>query len=359
MNYIILYITFFTGLFLFTLLFNSLLLKFVSTLGIHNSKQKKIRWSNNFKPSVGGITFFIVFLLSNLIFPFFSPEYSSNLFLSSPQFIGILSTVSLAFIMGLSDDAYDTNPLLKFSVQILYALILIWSNIYINIFQSLLLNYIITIIWVLSIMNAINLLDNMDAIATITSIFIILTFITILYLKKDFLSYDFFILVSILTALIAFLNYNWHPSKMFMGDTGSQFLGIVLSIFSIKCIWNDADAINIQAKNQFFQAIAKIIVVFAIPVIDTSSVVINRILSGKSPFIGGKDHTTHHISYLGFNDFKVAIIYTLISITSFITFLFIQLKEWKNSLFLFAISYFFIIFIILYIPTRFNRNRQK
>jgi UDP-GlcNAc:undecaprenyl-phosphate GlcNAc-1-phosphate transferase len=98
-----------------------------------------------------------------------------------------------------------------------------------------------------------------------------------------------------------------------MGDTGSQFLGAFLAAYGIIYFWNGTDISGVEIWSK--QIIVSVLI-FSIPIIDTTTVFIKRISRGKSPFIGGKDHTTHHISYLGFNDSQVALIYIGISVVS-------------------------------------------
>ncbi len=138
---------------------------------------------------------------------------------------------------------------------------------------------------------------------------------------------------------------------MFMGDTGSQFLGLFLAAMGIDYFWNTPDVNDqlIQSK-QFFVTI----LTFAIPIIDTTTVVINRISKGKSPFIGGKDHTTHHFFFMGLTEKRIALMYAGICFVSmFFNYLIITfIKHWGYlHITLFSI-YFIILFRFLYAPTR-------
>ena len=89
-----------------------------------------------------------------------------------------------------------------------------------------------------------------------------------------------------------------------MGDTGSQFLGVFLAYIGIQCFWNVPAA---SGEHEAWRAVTAAVVVFALPIIDTTTVTINRLLAGGSPFVGGKDHTTHHLSYAGLSDPQVAL----------------------------------------------------
>ena len=347
------YAIFFVACLVFSFLINSLFIKFIRTLGIRNNAETVIRWSTQSKPAIGGISFYIIFLLSIIAYSFFvdRSQYFLNL-----QFIGVLFASTLGFLMGLFDDAYNTKPLIKLFTQISCGIILISTNICIHVFEYEWLNYLITVFWVVGIMNAVNMLDNMDAITTLVSVFVLVTIIINLFIVEDFNNPDIFILLGVLAALIGFLRFNWHPSMIYMGDTGSQFLGAFLAAVGIIYLWNypDRNGVEIWSKQ-----IITTILVFCIPIIDTTTVVVKRLSNGKSPFIGGKDHTTHHLSYLGFSDRQVAYIYSAISFVSLIlAVVAINFIENWNYLHIAVYGlYFLLLFLALFIIA--NRNTKK
>lgn len=342
--YLITYISFFIASFTFSILINFLFLKFVKTLGIRNKETTIIRWSTESKPSMGGISFFIIFLLSLIAYSFF---FERNSYFLNSKFIGIIFACIIAFLMGLYDDAFNTKVYIKLLSQITASIILIITDTHIDLFASPLLNYAITVIWVVGIMNSINMLDNMDGITTIVSIFIISTFILIILIKKDFTNQDLILLFGSLAALIGFLGFNFHPSKMFMGDTGSQFLGAFLAAFGIVYIWNTKEA---EGSYIFSKQIILVLTVFALPVIDTTTVTLKRLFKGKSPFVGGKDHTTHHLFYIVQSERKVAIIFAILSALStfFGVAIICYLKTWNYIHVIFFSLYFLIIFSVLF-----------
>jgi UDP-GlcNAc:undecaprenyl-phosphate GlcNAc-1-phosphate transferase len=346
------YGSYFISTIILSFLVNGLFLKFASTLGIRNDNETFIRWSTQVKPALGGISFFLIFLLSIASYPIFFGE--QNVLLNN-KILGILAACTLAFLLGLSDDAYNTKPFFKFFIQVCCAIILISTGTYINIFSSMWLNYAISFFWIVGLMNSINLLDNMDAIATTVSITIIISALFILFLNSDGRNIHIILLIGVLAALIGFLYFNWHPSKMFMGDTGSQFLGVFLAAIGIIYFWNTSDAYgNKIPTKQFFVSI----LTYAIPIIDTCSVVINRLLKGKSPFIGGKDHTTHSFFFKGLSEKRIAILFLGINIISmFFNFLIIKyIHNWSYLHIILFSVYFLTLFWFLYAPTRHNKH---
>src|SRR6218665_1317886 len=179
---ILIYGSYFISTVILSFLINGLFLKFATTLGIRNANETVVRWSPQAKPSLGGISFYIIFLISIASYPIFF-EQSKVLF--SKPLLGILAACTLAFLMGLSDDAYNTKPLLKFVIQVCCGLILISTGTHISIFANPFFNYALTVFWVVGLMNSINMLDNMDGITTLVSISIIMGALFILYLNHD------------------------------------------------------------------------------------------------------------------------------------------------------------------------------
>jgi UDP-GlcNAc:undecaprenyl-phosphate GlcNAc-1-phosphate transferase len=339
---------------LFSLLMNMILLKFITNMGIRGKEQPVIRWSNVSKPAIGGLSLYVSFLLSTACYSIFFP--SSPLF-HDTEALGIIGATALAFLMGLADDAYNTRPWLKFFVQLFCGFFLILSGNFIHFFELEYLNYGLTIFWIIGIMNSINMLDNMDGITATVSSFILLTCLSFLFINGNSQSFDFIVILGVLSSLMAFLFFNWNPSKMFMGDTGSQFLGMFIAAMGIKYIWNSS---TFDGDSESLQKIFTVLIAFILPIVDTTSVVINRLTRKQSPFVGGKDHTTHHLSYLGLSDGRVAFVFLGLSVVSLIIcigiFKYIDTWRWYHSLIL--LSYFLIIFGFLFGFTQMNKDKR-
>jgi len=179
--------------------------------------------------------------------------------------------------------------------------------------------------------------------------------LALLIFRMDFSNEHFLLLLGILGALAGFLYYNWNPSKMFMGDTGSQFLGVFLAVMGIVFFWNSSDSNGYtHISEQFIVSM----LAFALPIIDTTTVVIKRISRGASPFIGGKDHTTHHLSYIGIKERHIALLFAATYLINgiYIVWVLIFVEEWTIStllpgIFLF-IAEFFTLFIIALKPKK-------
>jgi UDP-GlcNAc:undecaprenyl-phosphate GlcNAc-1-phosphate transferase len=155
-----------------------------------------------------------------------------------------------------------------------------------------------------------------------------------------------FTIVAMLGALVGFLYFNINPSKLFMGDAGSQFVGLFVAFFSIKYLWN----LGATTEQNSWISIIITLVALTPAAADTLTVVINRLRAGKSPMVGGKDHTTHHLVYAGFTDKQVWYIFSLIGLASFLLSILIVYLTIHNVIqpSLFFILFFIIVFSLLY-----------
>lgn len=344
-------ITFLSIVFLLALFISFYIQKYL----LHSSKKYNIkkantgavRWNAQTKPIMGGIAFYSVFFLMFVFEVFY---YGSDVF-QKGQTLAILIVITLAFLMGLADDLLSTPPMFKFVIQFLIAIILIYFGLYIQITNSQLLNYSLTIFWVVGIMNSINMIDNMDAVSTVVSLPVIVG-ITANILLSGASEHLFFLLISIgsIAALLSFLYFNWNPSKMYMGDNGSQFLGALLAVLAIAFVWNYNTN---PAHSTTARQIALLGIMFLVPISDTATVTINRLMKGKSPFVGGRDHTTHHLSYMGLSDRKVALLLLSITIFNVLMVLYFNnfVETWKTSHTIFCVVYGLVVFGLLYSTT--------
>jgi len=340
----ILFAIFFAISILFSVLINFLILKFSTNLGVRNQVNTgQIRWGSSSKPSLGGFSFYIVFLISISMLGIV-PAADNSFY--NKQLVGLMAASSLGFLLGLADDAYNTNPLVKFIGQFTCANLLITTGYTIHITPMPEVNYFFTVLWVIGLMNSINMLDNMDGITASISASILIGVLVLVLSDSGVNNIYLIIILGVLGALIGFLFFNWHPSKMYMGDTGSQFLGVFLAGISIQFIWDYRQ--DEQSYFDFRQLLFPLLL-FIVPLVDTATVFIRRLARRQSPFVGGKDHTTHHLAYLGLSDTMVAVSLILLSLLSvaFVYYLFRQFPEWQNLYSFVGFAYFIAIFLIM------------
>ena len=250
------------------------------------------RWHKHPTALMGGIGIYVAFTIA-----FLSINYDNVNWL-------VFGAASLMFIIGLIDDVWEVKPVVKLLSQIICSFILIYNGF---IFGGGLLGWAgipLTFIWVIGITNAINLLDNMDGLAGgISSIVALISgILAIINGEYDLACMAF----AISGSTIGFLFYNFKPARIFMGDSGSLFLGFSLSFLSIA----------VQSKLGSSSAILVLLVpisLMAIPIMDTSLVTIKRIFAGRRIDQGGKDHTSHRLVALGLSERMAVIILYIIS----------------------------------------------
>ncbi len=332
------------GGFVLSMICNEILLRFSKSLGIRNNNDVVVRWSNESKPSLGGISFFIVFIFVSIVYSIIF--FEKNIF-HDYQYVGLILAGSIAFLMGLADDAYNTKPLAKLAIQIICGLVFVYTGTVLNLFHIFALDALLTIIWVVGIMNSLNMLDNMDGITGTTVFFVLLT-----CLFSGWLLFNFEIdiwsitVISMIGAVSGFLVYNVNPSKLFMGDAGSQFIGLFVAFFAIKNLWN----LGPITQHSSWIGIIITLIVFTPAAADTFTVIINRLKKGKSPMVGGKDHTTHHLVYAGYKDKSVWYIFVGIGFVSTVLAL-VMITFLRNGIIIpivFSSLYFLSVFGLLY-----------
>jgi UDP-GlcNAc:undecaprenyl-phosphate GlcNAc-1-phosphate transferase len=218
----------------------------------------------------------------------------------------ILPALAIAFI-GLLDDVYQLPSWPRFlsqsTVGLITAFILYLSGAGVEVFSNQLLNTLATIFWVVAIINALNFIDNMDGLATSISMVASLAMFTLAYLNNQYLVAA--LSLAIFASCLGFLFWNKRPASIYLGDAGALYLGFLLAAISIR-IDLDNDSAPIRAL--------VLILILAIPVIDTTQVVVSRITKGKSPFEGGRDHISHLLLKRGLSQRLVLFILTTFAV---------------------------------------------
>ncbi len=257
-----------------------------------------------FIPRLGGIGivsgFFTGILFSILLF--------QPIDKSSFQYLFILLGVIVIVAVGSYDDLKGLNALRKFLGQFIAASLVIFSGCTIDVIVNPfgpnlslgLFSIPITYLWIIGVTNAVNLLDGLDGLAAGVSFIVSLVFATMGFVNGNL---PVVILgISLAGAIIGFLRYNYHPASIFMGDSGSLFLGFILAALSLKSFENSASNIAMLLP----------LIALAIPIGDTAVSFFRRLNKGKHPFKPDKDHLHHRLIYLGLTHKQaVHIIYML------------------------------------------------
>jgi len=250
------------------------------------------RWHQEPTALMGGIAIFLSYSIAVL----FSTIEGAN--------TAVYLASLIMFLVGLFDDFKSIKPVIKLFAQVICAFILLYCGFN---FGGGLLGWAgipLTFFWVIGITNAINLLDNMDGLsAGISTIIAIISGILGIANGDNAIASMAFALAG---ASAGFLLYNFKPAKIFMGDSGSLFLGFSLCFLSI----------SVQGKLGSSSAVLMLLVpisLMAIPIMDTTLVTIKRIVAGRRIDQGGKDHTSHRLVALGLTERKAVIILYAIS----------------------------------------------
>ncbi len=207
------------------------------------------------------------------------------------ELVGILVGATLISLFGLADDRWGLSAPLKLAGQLLAGVILLVGGTQIQLFGLPWLNWAITLLWVVGITNALNFLDNMDGLsggaATIAASF----FLLLAFMNEPRQVLVGAMAAALIGACVGFLRYNLNPATIFMGDTGSLFIGFILAALAIKLRFLG----NVPAVTWMVP-----VCVLALLIFDTALVVVARLRRRVNPFTtAGKDHLSHRLHALG------------------------------------------------------------
>ncbi len=228
-------------------------------------------------PLSGGVSIFIAFTLS-VIFTWGVDKVVASMLLG-----GVI-----LLVIGLFDDRFGMMPKIKLFGQIIAALTVVKMGIRVEFIENYYLASVFSCIWIIGVTNAINLVDGLDGlsagIAAISAFF----FGILSWERGDFS-------VSILSfalcgGSLGFLRYNFPRASIFMGDTGSLFVGFLSATIAIVGSWASPTQLTSAAMSLF---------ILGYPIFDTTLVVISRLKEGESIFVGGRDHPHHRFIKMG------------------------------------------------------------
>ncbi len=252
-------------------------------------------------PLMGGLAIFYGFLISVLCFCVIDKSV-----------MGILLGAIIIIVTGIIDDKYDMPAKVKLLMQILSAGVVVAFGVKVNYFENPFTNeYIvfgwlsipITIVWIVGVTNAVNLTDGLDGLAAGISTIASMSLL-ILIMFTDNLN------LAIMTAALVgagfgFLPYNFNPAKIFMGDTGSMFLGYMLACISVQGLMKTYTVISFAVP----------ILVLGLPIFDTFFAIVRRVITRRPIMSPDRGHLHHRLLDMGFSQRQtVTILYTLTAI---------------------------------------------
>ena len=242
-------------------------------------------------PRLGGLAIFFAFIVSVLLF--------SKI---DRQLRGILLGSLMIVALGVMDDIHTLRALPKFFVQILAAVVVVLHGSRIEfisnpIFTSAAtylhlpgwLSVAVTVIWIVAITNAVNFIDGLDGLAVgVSGISAFTTMVVAILVAEQNVAV---IMAALFGACLGFIPYNFNPAKIFMGDTGSTFLGFILATMSIQGLFKLYAIISFAVP----------FLILGIPIFDICFAVIRRLAHGQNPMVADRGHVHHRLIDMGFN----------------------------------------------------------
>lgn len=317
-------------MFIFTLLLCFLISFFITPFIIKlalkigaTDKPSKRKVHEKIMPRLGGLAIFISFVIGVVMI---GP--------TNPSYMWIVIGATMIVVVGILDDIYELSAIIKLIGQILAALVvIIFGDIQMNfinlpfggVLEFGIFSVPMTLFWIVAVTNAINLIDGLDGLASGVTSIALVTVATMAYMMGNF--YIFTISLLLLFSVLGFLYYNFHPAKIFLGDTGSLFLGFMLAVLSL-----------LGFKNITLVSLFIPLFILGVPIVDTLFAIIRRSKNNVPFYLADRSHIHHCLLDLGFSHRKtVLIIYLLSSVFGVAAILFSMATIWGAILITFIV----------------------
>jgi len=246
------------------------------------------RWHRTSIPMLGGIAIGV-------------STFSASLVMGIHQELAVfIGAAVVMFMAGLVDDILALKPSTKLVVQLATAAVLVAFNYRLHWMDSRLLDSVVTIVWVVGLTNAFNLLDNMDGLCAGTAAVVAAMMVAGFWtgVTRELAAAEMAYLSIIAGASAGYLVYNFPPASIFMGDCGSLMLG-----FSLAAMTLGSEGVR-GSRADVLTVIVAPVFVLMLPIFDTALVTVARIMSGRPPMLGGRDHSSHRLVAIGLSERK-------------------------------------------------------
>lgn len=297
-------------------------------------------------PTLGGLAIFLSYLLGYMLYG-----------RSSIMMLSILIGGFLIVLIGMIDDINPVKARYKFLVQIMAAFIVVFyggmvlNNIAmfgINLVFPSPLNYLVTIVFIIAITNSINLIDGLDGLAGGVSSIYFLTIAVIAFIFNKSSGLDLILTLIMLGSTLGFLLHNFNPATIYMGDTGSLFLGFMISVIAL-----------LGFKTATLTSLLIPILILAIPIADTLLAILRRLLKGESIGTPDKEHLHHQLLKMKFSTRKtVLIIYGINILFAAVSILYV-LGHGQIAIFLYVVLMIALIFLVMKTDILFNHHKDR
>ena len=332
-----------------------ILIKIANRFGIYDSPNH-IKMHNRNITYLGGIALYLAFVTS--LFLFLPEEIQKPTY-----FYTYIILTTIIFLHGLGDDLFNYSPKKKFFIQSLLCGLLIYkTGIYLpiqTVFSSVAIPQSvacgITLISAIGIINAYNLIDGSDGLAASVSLIASLFYAVCFYLDNNL--FFCFVAISVAAALFAFVLYNKPPAYIFMGDSGSLLIGMILASFTFVFIEEPSSSklLNLNLSNRLLLSFSFL----SIPILDMARLFVYRIYRNKSPFKGDNNHIHHLMAKIGLTSNQtllIILIYQLLSIG--LAFLSLD-NSWLGFVIINICLYIFTIQILRQLKTYLDNSEKK
>jgi UDP-GlcNAc:undecaprenyl-phosphate GlcNAc-1-phosphate transferase len=284
-------------------------------------------------PYLGGVAIYLAFMVSVLLIFLSNPQFGTGF---SRSLKGLFIGSALIVILGLWDDIKGLRPASKLSLQIIIALVLFVYGFRIKlltnpfasgeIYIPLPLSVLITVAWVVGLVNALNLIDGLDGLSAGITVIVSGSLLFIALFLGNYITV--FLFAALAGSALGFLRFNFSPAKIFMGDAGSMFIGLVLASVTL---------MQSQYKSATAAALLVPITVLAIPIYDTLMAFFRRLLNRRSIFKADKRHLHHRLLSTGLKQKQIVLFMYLVTLyLGIFAFLFVLISE-KYALILLAL----------------------
>lgn len=276
-------------------------------------------------PRLGGVAIFLSLVIALLALSGVDNQVTQSLRQDRAQLLLALAPAVCVFLLGIYDDLRGLNATVKFTVQGLAAALFYWLGGRIEALSLPLVGhvvlpeaagFIVTIVWIVAITNAFNLIDGIDGLATGAALFAAMVMIAVSVVA----GHPFVTVLALVLAgaLVGFLRYNFNPASIFLGDSGSLFIGFLLAALSILGTQKASTAVAISIP----------LLAFGVPVIDTTWTFLRRYLGKRPLFKGDREHIHHMLLARGWTQRQVALaLYGVCALFGLQALLFVQVDS--------------------------------
>jgi UDP-GlcNAc:undecaprenyl-phosphate GlcNAc-1-phosphate transferase len=233
-------------------------------------------------PYLGGVAITFSFTAAILAAAMVRPPHSGL-----AELVAILASALVLAVLGLLDDLYGLGPFMRLAVETAAGVVVWLLAEPVRVTGDELVDLLLTVLWIVGVTNAFNMLDNMDGLSAGTAAIAAVSIFALAAANGQFLVATF--AIALVGCCLGFLRSNRHPARIYMGDAGSLFIGFLLAVLAAKLRFDAPPDVALFVP----------VVLLGVPLFDMVLVTVNRVVHGRNPLSGGRDHTSHRLVFVG------------------------------------------------------------